>query len=288
MEEFVDSWTEAKLEEKEYACEMIRENCYCDNANDDEVCENQCYTTAGMEECIEYEGGEEFQIQEYLECAAIEDQNGNNNNNNGNAQQYQDENGNVYYYEEVFAGPYCSSNGKAIYLGMFYDEFCSVKADDGMYATMNYYGKDLPFMASSKQSLVTAECMSCLQVDENANNNNNNNNGDDGGDAEIVQVCQEMYENAGKCEANIEFSNNWQYKNTQACEYINSILPKLEQNSKAATGGGGSGGGTASVVLAWLFGFTTLALGVYAFLLFRKLRRSKVNLSDQAGTGDMS
>ena len=77
---------------------MIRENCYCDNANDDEVCENQCYTDAGMEDCIEYEGGEEFQIQEYIECGAVEDQN-NNNNNNGNAQQYQDANGNVYYYE---------------------------------------------------------------------------------------------------------------------------------------------------------------------------------------------
>ena len=69
MLEFVDAYTEAKLTEKEYKCEMIRENCYCDNANDDEVCENQCYTSAGMEECIEYEGQEEFEIQRYLECA---------------------------------------------------------------------------------------------------------------------------------------------------------------------------------------------------------------------------
>jgi len=69
MMEFVDAYTEAKLNEKEYQCEMIRENCYCDNANDDDVCENQCYTNAGMSECIEYEGQEEFEIQRYLECA---------------------------------------------------------------------------------------------------------------------------------------------------------------------------------------------------------------------------
>ena len=69
MLEFVDSYTEAKLDEKEYKCEMIRENCYCDNANDDEVCENQCYQNAGMSECIEYEGQEEFEVQRYLECA---------------------------------------------------------------------------------------------------------------------------------------------------------------------------------------------------------------------------
>lgn len=70
MLEFLDAYTEAKLEEKEMACENIRENCYCNNNyNDDEQCENQCYTEAGMEDCIEYEGQEEFEIQRYLECA---------------------------------------------------------------------------------------------------------------------------------------------------------------------------------------------------------------------------
>ena len=68
MEEFVDLYTEHKLNDKEWACEMIRENCYCDNANDDEVCENQCYTAQGMPECIEYEGEEEFEVQRYMEC----------------------------------------------------------------------------------------------------------------------------------------------------------------------------------------------------------------------------
>lgn len=68
MAEFIDAYTEMKMEEQEYACEMIRENCYCQNANDDQVCENQCYTNAGMESCIEIEGGDEFEIQRYLEC----------------------------------------------------------------------------------------------------------------------------------------------------------------------------------------------------------------------------
>jgi hypothetical protein len=72
MMEFVDSWTEAKLEEQEYACEMVRENCYCDNANDDDVCEAQCYTNEGMDYCINYDNdgddNDEFEIQRYLEC----------------------------------------------------------------------------------------------------------------------------------------------------------------------------------------------------------------------------
>lgn len=70
MLEFLDAYTEAKLEEKEMACENIRENCYCNNNyNDDEACEKQCYVEAGMEDCIEYDGQEEFEIQRYLECA---------------------------------------------------------------------------------------------------------------------------------------------------------------------------------------------------------------------------
>jgi hypothetical protein len=69
MNEFVDAYTEMKLEEEEYACEMVRENCYCDNANDDDVCEAQCYVTAGLDYCVNYDGDEDFEIQRYLECA---------------------------------------------------------------------------------------------------------------------------------------------------------------------------------------------------------------------------
>lgn len=268
------------MEAQEWACENVRENCYCDNANDDEVCENQCYVTAGLDYCIEYEGQEAFEVQEYLECAAIENQNENAN------YQYQDADGN-YYYNEAFVGPYCASDGKSIHLGVFYDEFCSVRGDDAIYASMSYGGKTLPF-AYGEGSLVDRECVSCKEPEENDGNNNNNNNGDDGQDEDkVIQMCEEMYENAGKCEEKIEAQSQYQYKDTTGCDYINSILPKLEQNSKSVSSSSGSGG-TASVVLAWLFAFTTLALGVYAFLLFRKLRRSKVNLSDQGNGGDMS
>lgn len=73
MMEFVDSYTEAKLSEQEYACEMVRENCYCDDANDDDVCEAQCYTDAAMDYCIDYDNdgddNDEFEIQRYLECS---------------------------------------------------------------------------------------------------------------------------------------------------------------------------------------------------------------------------
>ena len=72
MMEFVDAWTESKMNSLEQACENIRENCYCNNQyNDDQACENQCFQEAEMTECIQYEGQEEFEIQRYLECAGM-------------------------------------------------------------------------------------------------------------------------------------------------------------------------------------------------------------------------
>lgn len=70
MMEFVDAWTEFKMDAQEQACENVRENCYCNNNyNDDQACENQCYTDAGLTDCINYDGDQEFEIQRYLECA---------------------------------------------------------------------------------------------------------------------------------------------------------------------------------------------------------------------------
>lgn len=115
MMEFLDAWTENKMNALEQACENIRENCYCNNQyNDDQACENQCFTEAEMTECIEVEGQEEFEIQRYLECAEMEGGNNNNNqnynynNNNGNNN---NNNGgqNWYVYRNfscVFFSPY--------------------------------------------------------------------------------------------------------------------------------------------------------------------------------------
>jgi hypothetical protein len=69
MNEFIDAYTEAQLEAQELACENVREYCYCENANDDQMCENQCYYDQGMDYCVNMEGDAEFEIQRYLECA---------------------------------------------------------------------------------------------------------------------------------------------------------------------------------------------------------------------------
>ena len=166
MMDFVDIYTEMKLTEQEMACENMREyGCNCENANDDEACENACYANAGMEYCIEYEGQEEFEIQRYLECAELEAGENNNNNGNGNYYQQNNNNGNVNMNWQYYVGMACSeSDGKSINLAVYTDAGCSQKAGSGIYEALNY-GNSLPFENEPIVSL--NDCISCQQVDEN-------------------------------------------------------------------------------------------------------------------------
>lgn len=49
MNEFVDAYTEWKMNDQEYKCEQIRENCDCQYYNgDEETCQYNCYVAKGM------------------------------------------------------------------------------------------------------------------------------------------------------------------------------------------------------------------------------------------------
>merc|ERR1711966_594041 len=114
-----------------------------------------------------------------------------------------------------FVGPYCSANGKSINLGVFMDEYCSSSATEGIYEK-THYGKALPY---SSESIVSNDCISCMRPaedDGNNNNNNNNNKNYNNGDynynqnqnqnqeePEVLEMCESLYEEAGKCESNL-------------------------------------------------------------------------------------
>jgi len=291
--DFIDAYTEMKMEEKERQCEYVRENCYCDNANDDEVCENQCYAEKGMDYCIEYEGEEEFEIQRYLECAELEGADG-NNNNNGNYNYGNNDNNGVDMYRQYYVGPSCSaSDGMSINMAVFMDAGCSTKAASGTYEAFNY-GRSLPF--ESESIIEKNECISCEKVDEDQNQNNQNGNNQNGNnqngnnqnynynyDREVSELCEQSYEMAAKCEQNLSPSNYF-YPDTTGCTYINNILPRLEKATRKISGSSASAAsGGASTAFAVIFFLTSCVLGAYSFFLYRKIHRAKVNLSASEG-----
>ena len=188
----------------------------------------------------------------------------------------------MHRYGQYYVGPYCSEkDGKSIHLGVFYDQACSARADSSAYAD-KHYGVELPF--SSEPIVESGECISCKQVDEdNGNNNNNNNNNNNGNyyyeELEVTEMCEGIYEQAAKCESNLDIS----WPDSSGCEYIQNILPRLEKATRGVKSRGSSESSGAAVGFAWVFAITTLIFASYAFFLYRKLDRNRVDLSSSDG-----
>ena len=221
----------------------------------------------------------------------MEGADGQNNGNNYNYGGNNNYNG-VDMYRQYWVGAYCSpKDGKSIYLGTFYDAGCTASAGKGVYEAFNY-GYSLPY--ESTPIIAHGECISCLQVDENANQNQNqnnngqnynynyNNNGQNNQnqEMEVAEICQQTYEMAAKCESKLgKYLGQYYYTDTSGCEYINNILPNLSHATKKISSGASAPGSPAATGFAVVFGFTTLLLGAYAFFLYRKIHRAKVNLA---------
>jgi len=251
MREFLESFTEAKQDMEERACETAKETCetYCDDfdddANDDEYCLNQCLNSAGMEQCVENNGDddneeEEFDMQEYAECKEIE---------------YGDDDGGPQYY----IGAYCNSYGTKVNLGVFEDASCTSLSRTDIYQTM--YGKELPYKT---QSLVDSTCISCVEEDDN----------DDDGSPETNEFCQQLHEESAGCEKNLKISAYAAYytASTEACTFISKTLPALVQVSKSD--------GSALYVaqtFAWLFAISSLGLGFLAYYFHKIALKSPVS-----------
>jgi len=197
---FVNLYTENKLNDEEAACENVRETCDCEYAYDDDVCEAECYQAAGLSYCIENDDdGEEFDLQEYLECQQI----------------YEDGYGVPYY-----VGLKCSDSGEKINLAVFTDEFCTQEGE------LTYYnkatgGQNLPYRY---ENIVAENCIDCQDIEYDEYGYAQN--------YDLKEVCTESYEVAAKCEQNM--ANDLAYPNTDACDYIANLYLR-EDNYKPNT-----------------------------------------------------
>jgi hypothetical protein len=252
MREFVESYLEFQMNQKEYNCEKVKDACYCDNYNDDDVCLSDCYAAASLNYCENQNnnnGNNGNDMGKLLECEAL-NENNNNNNNGGSS-------------SVTYVGAYCSSDGKGIYLGTFSDNQCSKKSDVSAYKT--YTGYDLPY---TTESMVQNDCISCMEASQYDDDQNQDKNDAD----QVREICEDLYDRSAKCESGISTTVN-PYRTTGGCEYIFNTLPQAE---KLATG---KRTGSPATAFAWLFACTTVAATGYAVLLWQKLNRSKVDLS---------
>lgn len=283
LEDFAEAFVQGQRRKEEYECQMYMfNNCDC-NENDDkddgfnrEYCEYDCYASnKKMAGCIdrnpyeeEQEGQEEqrrFEAERYVGCEELEIE---NNGDDGNAQVDYDEDGNEITY---YVGSMCSDKGDGVYLAVFTDDTCTNQADTSVYQRLT--GTALPYSQSSKTSLITTECVSCIEQEDPNRQAEAEANGEYyEEEIKISEACTEMYEAAGKCETNLKASSKYSEADTDACSYIagikitrsNGVLDKrMAKGSKVAT---------AFIVI---FGVAFVGLAGFVYTLHKKIMDAK-------------
>ena len=284
MNTFLEAYMENRQEFEEWNCEYYENNvCYCENANNEEYCLYDCFLENNLEYCMDEnpyqdddnnDDEEEFEIDQYMECGQWDVPE--SDDDGGRRLEDDDE-------IEYFIGPYCSDQGGKIYLGLFTDEYCTNFYEDQSNGTetgeefyYNAVGKALPY---SSESLVGMDCVSCKERGENDGNDNddNNNNNNQNEEENLLEFCDEIYQQAGKCESTLD-DGVISYPNENACTYIEGI--KIVREYGVVVQSGGTNSMTANVFLLFL-GVAFVSVGAYVTYLRTKLDRVKVNLSMQ-------
>lgn len=250
MNTFVDAYLEALEEDKDEVCYDAKNDCVEEcGGYDDEDCMQACYQAYDLSFCYYYNNGNddgndnEFDVQEYAQCAQYDFGRRRLNDNNNEV--------------EYFIGPYCADQGGEIHLGLFTDETCTTYAQNGESMFYSYEGYELPY---SDESLVSTRCFAC---GENSN---------DDGYGELKEVCENVYQYAGKCETRMSVD----YPNESSCSYIEGIKIIREDGVIRTSTTKKS---KAAAVCIGLFLTLAVLLSAYVYYLRTKLGRAQINLA---------
>jgi hypothetical protein len=242
---------------KNYVCGESCKNGNYQNGGSENMCMWDCYAEHGVADtCMGnnpyYQNGEynqnqgqQFAVEKYLACAAM---------NNGAA----------------YIGPYCSQQGGSIHLGVFSDDTCTTFSDNtaGRETYFTAMGTEIPYGTSN---LIAKDCFSCKEPSEN------NNMGDDASDSDSTnEMCEVLYNKAGKCEEHLPFGTTYE-QNNNACNYLEGIkIVRKDGTVMIATARANK---TASIFIG-IFAVAFVLLSAYVYYLKTKLDRASINLSE--------
>jgi len=310
LDEYLAAMIEYQQELQEEMCNACDENCQADeeeeegDEDEDEDDENEdeddedrrrklvdydCDTC--VNECDFYENMNDngyYDAADFLECAMIYDP--------------EDDDGAALY-----AGPMCASNGEKIKIGVFSDEYC-YNVEYGKSVTdylVDGDGLTMQIYETTLQATYDSVCISCVQPEEEDENANDDANEDEDEDeeeqaAEVLELCEQIYQESAKCENAHGFSsgyeNNADYYNQAenedtVCDFIDSIKAgsydsegeiSLYGANSSFSNGVKTTGGQKFFLVFFILG--TVGLGAYAMMLHSKLTKGgKAGLSSQGG-----
>lgn len=209
-----------------------------------------------------------------------------------------------------YAGAVCASNALKISIGLFSDENCAVQDSSGIDIEdllQNDNDDDGTTMKLSYHLLKQVSVADdCLQADEDEDNEDEDEDAEEK-EKETAEICQNLYEAAGKCEQSngfdngIDYSNydggdNWSYENQAAqeelvCNFISSLQAGTydETGEIQISGGRSTIDGGVKATGGHKFGLAFFILGTvglagYTAMLHKQLTKgSAAGLSDQGG-----
>mmetsp|Transcript_6163 Transcript_6163/g.13523 ORF Transcript_6163/g.13523 Transcript_6163/m.13523 type:complete len:423 (+) Transcript_6163:159-1427(+) len=300
METYLEAALGYKEEAQEQYCDTCNE-CYekaaeaaeNDDANEEEEEDEDAWKCQNMDtsscyaECQNIENMEEngyMDASEFIECQELD---------------VGDDDG-----VQLFAGAMCASSGTRIKIGIFSDEDCSIydeskdiedymKNGDGYNMKLSYH--------LLKQTYSEGECVAnCLVEDEEQNNQNDEGDDEEEKEAEINEMCEELYEAAGKCETNhgfeqgiVDYDNyDNQIRNEElVCDFISSLKAgQYDQTGEIVVSGGRTTlGGSSTATGGQKFALTFFILGSvglagYSAMLHQQLTKgAKADLAGQGG-----
>lgn len=119
-----------------------------------------------------------------------------------------------------------TTSGGEVYLGLYTDDTCTNFADStkGRTTYKTLTSTELPY---STTSLITSDCVSCIEVEDlNRRQDEQDEDdmyGDDAEDAdELSEQCERLYQSSGKCEGSLPSTLGIE-ANNEACGYIGGI-----------------------------------------------------------------
>jgi len=266
LEDYLLATTNYFLEKQEDMCDYCDEIC---NADDDAVADDSVDCDSCVDECDKIENMEDngyLEASNYIECVQLEQ----DNDDDGDDQP-------VYYGAAT-----CSTDGSKIKIGVYQDENCAYVNTN---LSVDDYLQGFKLSHALLKNVYSGSNIPCSSYDED-------------GDEEEDEACQELYEDAAKCESYNGFAGTDYYSANQAaneevvCDFISQIKKGtydassgeivLQGNGKVVGGGSSATGGQKFALTVLVLG--TIGLAVYAASIHSSLTQgAKADLSKQGG-----
>ena len=219
VDQYLENIAEFTKRNFEIECEICAENNY--------MCDDDTSSSCACNDCNNYYNMEEngyVDATEFIQCQKLDVQNGGDDDDEDDENNGDDNNQDI----QLYIGPRCTNEGSQIVIDVFTDENCWERYEDEDLQTLLGLKISYLFLKPS-YSRDARECLSCLESDYASYEENDRDQADED---DVLEMCENIYEQSAKCETKHGFVNGLMKKNGyenqiqnefDVCTFIDSL-----------------------------------------------------------------